>query len=82
MSLLTYFLSLEHNIAHVFHVYFLSLTQYFRRYQTAQILLHSLSQQVNGDDDRRLLNKYKEAVEKRLFVLQSQGIVMAYDNTA
>ena len=55
--------------------------QCFRRYQTAQILLHSLSQQVYNQSDKKLLMRYKEAVEKRLFVLQSQGLVMAFDNT-
>ncbi|GFG29073.1 hypothetical protein Cfor_09476 [Coptotermes formosanus] len=45
----------------------------FQRYQTAQILLHSLSQQVNHQQDRALLTKYKDAVEKRLYVLQQQG---------
>uniref|UniRef100_T1J2M8 non-specific serine/threonine protein kinase n=1 Tax=Strigamia maritima TaxID=126957 RepID=T1J2M8_STRMM len=53
----------------------------FRRYQTAQILLHSLAQQVNSEEDRGLLNKYKEAVEKRLYVLQQQGYIYAYDTT-
>lgn len=53
----------------------------FRRYQTAQILLHSLAQQVGNDSDKQLLIKYKDAVEKRLFVLQSQGLVYAYDST-
>ncbi|XP_067127649.1 serine/threonine-protein kinase unc-51-like isoform X3 [Centruroides vittatus] len=52
----------------------------FRRYQTAQILLHSLSQQINREEDRKLLIKYKDAVEKRLFVLHSQGYVIAYDS--
>ncbi|PSN54418.1 hypothetical protein C0J52_10975 [Blattella germanica] len=47
----------------------------FQRYQTAQILLHSLSQQVNHQQDRALLTKYKDAVEKRLFVLQQQGYI-------
>ncbi|XP_066997912.1 serine/threonine-protein kinase unc-51 isoform X2 [Anabrus simplex] len=47
----------------------------FQRYQTAQILLHSLSQQVNHQQDRILLTKYKDAVEKRLFVLQQQGYI-------
>ncbi|XP_054155017.1 serine/threonine-protein kinase ULK2-like [Oppia nitens] len=54
----------------------------FRRYQTAQILLHSLSQQSYiNENDKKLLNRYKEAVEKRLFVLQSHGFVRAYDST-
>ncbi|XP_063917779.1 serine/threonine-protein kinase unc-51 isoform X4 [Zophobas morio] len=52
--------------------------QCFERYQTAQILLHSLSQQV-PQQDRALLIKYKEAVEKRLFVLQQKGYVYSTD---
>ncbi|KAK9696256.1 Protein kinase domain [Popillia japonica] len=51
----------------------------FQRYQTAQILLHSLSQQVHNTQDRALLTKYKDAVEKRLFVLQQQGFIYATD---
>lgn len=47
----------------------------FPRYQTAQILLHSLSQQTNNPHDKMLLSKYKEAVEKRLFILRQQGLV-------
>ncbi|XP_050311329.1 serine/threonine-protein kinase ULK2 isoform X2 [Anthonomus grandis grandis] len=47
----------------------------FQRYQTAQILLHSLSQQVHNEQDRILLTKYKDAVEKRLYVLQEQGYI-------
>lgn len=43
----------------------------FRRYHTAQILLHGLLHQVNPDD-RCLLEKYKTAVEKRLLTLQYQ----------
>ncbi|KAK8763900.1 hypothetical protein V5799_033491 [Amblyomma americanum] len=58
-----------------------TLTECFRRYQTAQILLHSLAQQVENDSDRALLNRYKDAVEKRLYVLQSEGLVCAYDST-
>jgi serine/threonine-protein kinase ULK/ATG1 len=52
--------------------------QCFERYQTAQILLHSLSQQV-PQQDRALLMKYKEAVEKRLYVLQQKGYVYSTD---
>lgn len=51
----------------------------FQRYQTAQILLHSLSQQVHNQHDRALLTKYKEAVEKRLYVLQQQGVIYTTD---
>uniref|UniRef100_A0A6P7HA69 Serine/threonine-protein kinase ULK2 isoform X2 n=1 Tax=Diabrotica virgifera virgifera TaxID=50390 RepID=A0A6P7HA69_DIAVI len=51
----------------------------FQRYQTAQILLHSLSQQTQNHKDKGLLTKYKEAVEKRLYVLQQQGYIYATD---
>jgi len=53
----------------------------FAKYQTAQILLHSLSQQVINSEDKKLLNKYKEAVEKRLYVLQSQGVVYVLESS-
>ncbi|XP_054270973.1 serine/threonine-protein kinase unc-51 isoform X1 [Macrosteles quadrilineatus] len=52
-------------------------TECFQRYQTAHILLHSLAQTVTYQQDRALLTKYKEAVEKRLNVLQKQGVVYA-----
>ncbi|XP_052800212.1 serine/threonine-protein kinase ULK2-like isoform X2 [Mya arenaria] len=45
----------------------------FRRYQTAQILLHSLAQQSRNTRDRESLNKYKAAVERRLSNLQGQA---------
>ncbi|CAL4075490.1 unnamed protein product [Meganyctiphanes norvegica] len=51
----------------------------FRRYQTAQILLHALAQQVAHDSDRTLLTHYKQAVERRLFILHEQGVVHAYN---
>ncbi|XP_024941837.1 serine/threonine-protein kinase unc-51 [Cephus cinctus] len=53
----------------------------FQRYHTAQILLHSLSQHVSHSQDRALLTKYKDAVEKRLYVLQQQGYIYATDPT-
>ncbi|XP_043472706.1 serine/threonine-protein kinase unc-51 isoform X1 [Leptopilina heterotoma] len=53
----------------------------FQRYHTAQILLHSLSQHVSHSQDRALLIKYKDAVEKRLYVLQQQGFIYATDPT-
>lgn len=51
----------------------------FQRYQTAQILLHSLSQQVPNSEDKLLLTKYKAAVEKRLYLLQKQGYIYTTD---
>ncbi|XP_066595894.1 serine/threonine-protein kinase unc-51 [Prorops nasuta] len=53
----------------------------FQRYHTAQILLHSLSQNVSHSQDKALLLKYKDAVEKRLYVLQQQGYIYATDPT-
>lgn len=41
----------------------------YKRYQTAQILLHGLLHQVSHDD-KPVLEKYKLAVEKRLLMLQ------------
>ncbi|KAF0301911.1 Serine/threonine-protein kinase unc-51 [Amphibalanus amphitrite] len=46
----------------------------FHRYQTAHILLHALSQQTKCDHDRKALERYKDAVEKRLFILKDHGI--------
>lgn len=40
----------------------------YKRYQTAQILLHGLLHQVS-QDDRPVLEKYKQAVEKRMLML-------------
>uniref|UniRef100_A0A1B0CSK6 Protein kinase domain-containing protein n=3 Tax=Lutzomyia longipalpis TaxID=7200 RepID=A0A1B0CSK6_LUTLO len=49
----------------------------FARYQTAQILLHSLAQKCNNPQDKMLSSKYKDAVEKRLYILQQQGYIYA-----
>ncbi|XP_044758693.1 serine/threonine-protein kinase ULK2-like isoform X6 [Coccinella septempunctata] len=49
------------------------------RYQTAQIILHSLSQQINSPCDQEKLTEYKEAVERRLRVLQQQGLIYTTD---
>ncbi|KAL3856693.1 hypothetical protein ACJMK2_011418 [Sinanodonta woodiana] len=42
----------------------------FKRYQMAQILLHSVSQQAINTKDKELLRKYQAAVERRLASLQ------------
>ncbi|EEC11131.1 conserved hypothetical protein, partial [Ixodes scapularis] len=55
--------------------------QCFIRYQTAQILLHSLAQQMESDAERLFIGRHKEAVEKRLSLLQNNGLVYAYDCT-
>lgn len=49
----------------------------FPRYQTAQILLHSLAQKYTNPLNKRSANKYKNACEKRLYLLQQQGIIYA-----
>ncbi|EDS29331.1 conserved hypothetical protein [Culex quinquefasciatus] len=51
----------------------------FTRYQSAQILLHSLAQKCSHPQDKMLLSKYKDAVEKRLYILQQQGFIYATD---
>ncbi|XP_037933430.1 serine/threonine-protein kinase ULK2 [Teleopsis dalmanni] len=54
----------------------------FERYNTAHILLHSLVQKCNHPQDKMLLNKYRDAVEKRLNVLQQQGYIYVTDENA
>lgn len=49
----------------------------FERYNTAHILLHSLVQKCNHPQDKIILNRYKEAVQKRLCILQEQGFCYA-----
>jgi len=49
-----------------------------QRYQAAHVLLHALQFQTSSEDDKITLNKYKEAVEKRLHILEEQGYVYAY----
>lgn len=49
----------------------------FHRYRNAQILLHSLAQQAADEKDKELLNGYRIAVEKRLYNLHSQGLLLA-----
>jgi len=50
-----------------------------QRYQAAHVLLHALQFQTNSQEDRATLNKYKDAVEKRLHILEEQGYVYAYE---
>lgn len=51
-----------------------------KRYKTAYILLHTLSQQVQSEHDRTVLERYKNAVETRLKILEHQGHVIAIAN--
>jgi len=48
-----------------------------KRYQTAYMMLHTLSEQVQNEQDKSILSKYKNAVEKRLRILERQGYVTA-----
>uniref|UniRef100_A0A8R1U0G8 Non-specific serine/threonine protein kinase n=1 Tax=Onchocerca volvulus TaxID=6282 RepID=A0A8R1U0G8_ONCVO len=48
-----------------------------QRYQTAYMMLHTLSEQVSSEADKLVLSKYKNAVEKRLRILEKQGLVQA-----
>ncbi|EDV51605.1 serine/threonine-protein kinase unc-51 isoform X2 [Drosophila erecta] len=54
----------------------------FERYNTAHILLHSLVQKCNHPQDKTLLNKYRDAVEKRLSILQQHGYIYMTDENA
>ncbi|XP_017137006.1 serine/threonine-protein kinase unc-51 [Drosophila miranda] len=54
----------------------------FERYNTAHILLHSLVQKCNHPQDKMLLNKYRDAVEKRLSILQQHGYIYVTDENA
>ncbi|XP_017071299.1 serine/threonine-protein kinase unc-51 isoform X2 [Drosophila eugracilis] len=54
----------------------------FERYNTAHILLHSLVQKCNHPQDKMLLNKYRDAVEKRLSILQQHGYIYQTDENA
>nr|AMN16533.1 serine/threonine-protein kinase Atg1 [Bursaphelenchus xylophilus] len=50
------------------------------RYKQAYMMLHVLSEQVQSDQDRSILAKYKDAVEKRLRILENQGYVISVSN--
>ncbi|VIO91277.1 Uncharacterized protein BM_BM6939 [Brugia malayi] len=52
-----------------------------QRYQTAYMMLHTLSEQVSSEADKLILSKYKNAVEKRLRILEKQGLVQAISTT-
>ena len=50
-----------------------------QRYQAAHVILHALTFQTGSQEDKSTLVKYKDAVEKRLHILEDQGYVYAYD---
>jgi len=51
----------------------------FKRYYGAHVLLHALQYYIQNEEERKVLQEKKEAVEKRLHILENQGIVMAYE---
>jgi len=53
-----------------------------QRYQSAHVILHALQFQTESQEDRDTLMKYKEAVEKRLEILEEQGYVYVYETIA
>jgi len=57
-------------------------TECVQRYQAAHVLLHALQFQTGSQEDKNTLSKYKDAVEKRLHILEEQGYVYAYDTIA
>lgn len=50
-----------------------------QRYQAAHVLFHALQFQTSSQEDKDTLKKYKDAVEKRLHILEEQGYVYAYE---
>lgn len=50
-----------------------------QRYQAAHVILHALQFQTGSQEDKSTLSKYKDAVEKRLHILEEQGYVYAYE---
>lgn len=53
-----------------------------KRYHGAHVLLHALQYQTQSPEDRNALSRYKDAVEKRLHILEEQGFVRAFETTS
>nr|CAD2203030.1 unnamed protein product [Meloidogyne enterolobii] len=51
-----------------------------KRYQMAYMMLHTLLYTVQDEQDKAILQKYKNAVEKRLRILEKQGLVTSVIN--
>lgn len=51
-----------------------------KRYQMAHMMLHTLLYTVQSEQDKIILQKYKNAVEKRLRILERQGLVTSVMN--
>ena len=50
-----------------------------QRYHGAHVLLHALQYHAQSQRDKEAVAKYKEAVEKRLQLLEEHGYVQAYE---
>ena len=46
------------------------------------MLLHALQFQTQSEEDKNALVRYKDAVEKRLHILEQQGFVQAYETAS
>ena len=51
----------------------------FHRYHGAHVILHALEYQTANAEDKNAVAVYKEAVEKRLAVLENDGFVRTFD---
>ncbi|XP_059090467.1 serine/threonine-protein kinase unc-51-like isoform X1 [Tigriopus californicus] len=51
----------------------------FQRYHGAHVILHALQCHTQNEEDKNAVTVYKEAVEKRLSVLESEGFVRTFD---
>ena len=54
-----------------------SLSFHLQRYHGAHVLLHALQYHPQSQRDKEAVAKYKEAVEKRLQLLEEHGYVQA-----
>ena len=57
----------------------LSISFHLQRYHGAHVLLHALQYHAQSQRDKEAVAKYKEAVEKRLQLLEEHGYVQAYE---
>ena len=55
---------------------------FFQRYHGAHVLLHALQFQTQNDEDKKSLAHYKDAVERRLHILEQQGFVQVYETSS
>ena len=52
---------------------------FLQRYHGAHVLLHALQFQTQNEEDKKSLAHYKDAVERRLHILEQQGFVQVYE---